>query len=81
MDDRTVLLAHGTADRRTDPAETFELAEKLAAQGVDVELVKFPRAGHSMLFPAKPWHDLVAEFMVRTLLVPAPGGPAAHPRP
>jgi len=81
MDDRTVLLAHGTADHRTDPAETFELAEKLAAQGVDVELVKFPRAGHSMLFPAKPWHDLVAEFMVRTLLVPAPGGPAAHPRP
>lgn len=81
MDDRTVLLAHGTADRRTDPAETFELAEKLAAQGVDVELVKFPRAGHSMVFPAKPWHDLVAEFMVRTLLVPAPGGPAAHPRP
>ena len=81
MDDRTVLLAHGTADRRTDPAETFELAEKLAAQGVDVELVKFPRAGHSMVFPAKPWHDLVAEFMVRTLLAPAPGGPAAHPRP
>jgi pimeloyl-ACP methyl ester carboxylesterase len=70
MGDRSVLLAHGTADRRTDPGETFELAEKLAAQGVDVELVKFTGSGHSMLFPARPWHDLVAGFMVRTLLAP-----------
>jgi len=80
MDDRSVLLAHGTADRTTNPAETFELAEKLAAQGVDVELVKFAGGRHSMLFPAKPWHDLVAAFMVRTLLAPAPGGPTARPR-
>ena len=73
MDGRTVLLAHGTADRRTDPKETFELAEKLAAQGVDVELRTFIGGRHAMLFPAKPWHDLVAEFMVRTLLAPARG--------
>lgn len=73
MDGRTVLLAHGTADRRTDPKETFELADRLATQGVDVELVKFPGGGHSMVFPAKPWHDLVAGFMLRTLLAPAPG--------
>jgi len=75
MDGRKVLLAHGIADRRTDPARTFELAEKLAVQGVDVELVKVPGAGHSMLFPARPWHDLVARFMVRTLLAPATEGP------
>lgn len=80
MDDRSVLLAHGTADRITDPNETFGLAERLAAQGVDVELVRFPGARHSMLFPARPWHDLVAGFMVRTLLAPAPGGPTARPR-
>jgi predicted esterase len=79
MDDRTVLLAHGTADRRTDPEQTFGLAERLKAQGVDVDLVKFPGGRHSMLFPARPWHDLVAEFMVRTLLVPAQGDRAAHP--
>ena len=71
MGDLTVLLAHGTADRKTDPRETSELAQKLAAQGVDVELVKFPGGGHTMLFPARPWHDLVAGFMVRTLLAPA----------
>ena len=75
MDGRTVLLAHGTADTRTDPQATFELGERFATEGVDVELVKFPGAHHSMLFPARPWHDLVAGFMARSLLVPVPEGP------
>lgn len=79
LDHQSVLLAHGTADRITDPAQTFKLAEKLAARGIEVELVRFPGAGHSMLFPARPWHDLVAGFMARTLLAPAPDGPTAHP--
>jgi dienelactone hydrolase len=81
MDGRSVLLAHGTADRRTDPAATFQLADRLAAEGMDVELVKFPGARHAMLFPARPWHDLVARFMVRTLLAPATGGPAGSQLP
>lgn len=81
MDGRRVLLAHGTADRTTDPRETFVLAEKLAAQGIDVELVKVPGGRHTMLFPAKPWHDMVAEFMARTLLAPAGDSRAAHSEP
>lgn len=80
LDGQRVLLAHGTSDRITDPRRTFELAEKLATDGVDVELVKFPGARHSMLFPARPWHDLVARFMVRTLLAPAPVGLTRRPR-
>ena len=76
LGDRALLLAHGTADQTTDPARTTELAEKLTADGGDVELVKYPGAGHSMLFPARPWHNLVAGFMVRTLLSPEPVGPA-----
>lgn len=80
LDGRSLLLAHGTADRTTDPARTFKLAEKLDAEGADVELVKFPGGHHSMLFPSRPWHDLVAGFMARTLLVPSPDGPAAHPQ-
>jgi pimeloyl-ACP methyl ester carboxylesterase len=75
-----LLLAHGTADRITDPGQTFALAENLAADGVDVELVRFPGARHSMLLPARPWHDLVADFMVRTLLAPVQDGPEAHLR-
>jgi dienelactone hydrolase len=78
MNGQAVLLAHGTADRTTDPDRTFKLAEKLSADGVAVELVKFAGAGHSMLFPARPWHDTVARFMVRTLLPPSPGRPAAR---
>jgi predicted esterase len=76
---RSLLLAHGTADRLTDPAKTTELAENLAAEGGDVELVKFAGARHSMLFPARPWHDMVAGFMVRTLLAPALEGPTGSP--
>ena len=80
LDDRALLLVHGTADRMTDPRATSELAEKLAAEGGDVELVKYPGARHHMLFPHRPWHDLVDRFMVRTLLTPAPGGPTARQR-
>ncbi|MEO8556625.1 MAG: alpha/beta hydrolase [Actinomycetota bacterium] len=73
LGDRKVLLAHGTSDRITDPKETAALAGSLGADGVDVELYEFIGGRHAMLFPAKPWHDLVAEFMVRTLLAPARG--------
>ena len=72
LGDRPLLLAHGSADHITDPAKTAHLAERLAADGRDVELVTFPGGRHGMLFPARPWHDLVARFMVRTLLAPAP---------
>jgi len=70
LDDRKVLLAHGTADRTTDPRETSQLAKKLREEGVEVEQHEFIGGHHSMLFPAKPWHHLVARFMVRTLLAP-----------
>jgi alpha-beta hydrolase superfamily lysophospholipase len=72
LGDRALLLAHGTADRVTDPAKTLELAQKLVANGADVELKMYPGGRHDMLFPARPWHDLVAGFMVRTLLEPSP---------
>jgi Dipeptidyl aminopeptidases/acylaminoacyl-peptidases len=78
LDHQSLLLAHGTADRITDPGQTFELAENLAADGIDVELVRFPGARHAMLLPARPWHDLAADFMVRTLLAPAQDDPTAH---
>jgi len=81
LGDQSLLLAHGTADRITDPAKTKALAENLTAQGRDVELAMYPGARHGMLFPARPWHDLVAGFMVRTLLAPAredPPGTARH---
>jgi acetyl esterase/lipase len=68
-----VLLAHGTADLTTDPGQTSKLAKNLRDDGVEVELHKLVGGRHSMLFPARPWHDLVTEFMMRTLLAPALG--------
>jgi pimeloyl-ACP methyl ester carboxylesterase len=76
LGDRPLLLAHGDADRITDPGKTADLADKLHADGRDVEFVKFPGARHDMLFPAGPWHKMVASFMVKTLLAPATGSPA-----
>jgi len=73
LDDRTVLLAHGTADRTTDPQATSQLAVKLREEGVEVEQHEFIGGRHSMLFPAGAWHGMVAEFMVRTLLTSQPG--------
>lgn len=73
LEDRTVLLAHGTADRTTDPRATDQLAAKLRDEGVEVEQHEFIGGRHSMLFPAGAWHDMVAEFMVRTLLTQEQG--------
>jgi alpha-beta hydrolase superfamily lysophospholipase len=74
LGDRALLLAHGTADRVTDPGKTTELAELLTGDGGDIELVSYRGARHAMLFPARPWHDLVSKFMVRTLLTPVREG-------
>jgi len=73
LEDRTVLLAHGTADRTTDAQATAQLGVKLREEGVEVEQHEFIGGRHSMMFPAGAWHDMVAEFMVRTLLTPEPG--------
>jgi len=74
LGDRALLLAHGTAERITDPAKTAELAEQLAADGGDVEMGSYRGARHSMPFPARPWHERGANFMVRTLLAPVQQG-------
>ena len=80
LGDRSLLLAHGTADRLTDPAKTTQLAEKVARDGGDVELVTYPGARHAMLFPSRPWHTMVAGFMVKTLLVPVAESPTGQRR-
>jgi len=80
LGDGSLLLAHGTSDRVTDPAKTAALAERLIADGRDVEFKKVEGARHAMLFPARPWHDMVSRFMVQTLLAPAMDGPARPSR-
>jgi len=66
-----VLLAHGTADRITDPRRTEVLARRYADAGVAVRHVPVQGGKHAMLHDARRWHTLVAEFVTGVLLGPA----------
>jgi pimeloyl-ACP methyl ester carboxylesterase len=66
---RRVLLAHGTADRVTPPAETWAYAEHARAvtQVAEIEI----RGGeHTMLWRAPLWHRLAVEFSRLSLGLP-----------
>jgi pimeloyl-ACP methyl ester carboxylesterase len=73
---RRILLAHGSADAVTSPAETWAYAERARALTSVTEIEV--RAGeHSMLWRAPLWHALAAAFVCLALGLPAPSGPAA----
>lgn len=65
---RQVLLMHGTADRMTSPAGTAAFADRLAAAGVPVSLVRMAGDGHPMLRRAGLWHELAAQFVLNAVL-------------
>jgi pimeloyl-ACP methyl ester carboxylesterase len=65
---RSVLIAHGTADRVTDPALSRSYAQRASAAGLDVEYRELAGGDHAMLRSAPAWHALAAEFAVRRLL-------------
>jgi dienelactone hydrolase len=65
---RSVLLAHGTADRVTDPAATAGFASRLRAEGTPVRLVRIPGEGHAMIRRAHRWHRLASGFLQEELL-------------
>jgi pimeloyl-ACP methyl ester carboxylesterase len=73
---RRVLLAHGTLDTITIPAQTWAYAERARPQATVTEIEV--RAGeHTMLWRAPLWHGLAAAFTCLSLGLPAPSGPAA----
>ncbi|HTQ91713.1 MAG TPA: hypothetical protein VMK84_19680, partial [Streptosporangiaceae bacterium] len=59
---RTVLLAHGTSDGITSPAETWAFAKR-ARKVADVAIVEVRGADHAMLRRARLWHAIAAEFV------------------
>ena len=82
---RRVLLAHGTADVITRPAETWAYAER-ARSLASVTQIEVRTGEHTMLWRAPLWHALAAAFTCLSLGLPAPSGPAtaaltAPPRP
>jgi len=71
---RRVLLAHGTADFITRPAETWAYAERARALTAVAE-IEVRGGDHAMLRRVSLWHALAAAFSCLALGLPAPGDP------
>ena len=70
------MLAHGTADSITSPAETWTFVDQ--ARGVtEVTAVEVRDGDHPMLRRARLWHAIAAEFARAALAVP-PGDAALN---
>jgi alpha-beta hydrolase superfamily lysophospholipase len=73
---RRVLLAHGTGDTITSPAETWAFVERARAVTA-VAAVEVADGDHPMLRRARLWHAIAAGFARAALGLPA--GPLARP--
>lgn len=73
---RRILLAHGTADAVTSPADTWAYAERARAL-TNVTEIEVRTGEHTMLWRAPLWHGLAAAFTCLSLGLPAPSGAAA----
>ena len=67
---RRVLLAHGSADTITSPAETWAFLERARAV-TEVSAVEVRDGEHAMLRRARLWHAIAAEFARSALALPS----------
>jgi len=67
---RRVLLAHGSADGVTSPAETWAFLERARAV-TEVSAVEVRDGDHAMLRRACLWHAIAAEFARAALALPS----------
>jgi pimeloyl-ACP methyl ester carboxylesterase len=63
----TVVLAHGTDDRITDPRLTAAYARRLRTTGLPVGLLSVEGETHPMLRRYADWNELVRRFTIHTL--------------
>ncbi len=73
---RRVLLAHGTADHVTPPADTWAYAER-ARVVTDVAVIAVRGGEHAMLWRAGLWHRLAADFCRGSFGLPVATGAVA----
>ncbi len=74
---RRVLVAHGTSDGITSPAETWAFVERARAV-TQVAAIEVRDGDHPMLRRARLWHAIAAEFARAALDLPVGrGAPAA----
>lgn len=67
---RTVVFAHGTLDRWTDPRTTKAYAQALREQGIGVATIGIDGDGHTLLRRWADTNDLVARFVRRAVGAP-----------
>ena len=67
---RWVLVAHGTADSITSPAETWAFVERARAV-TEVAAIEVRDGDHPMLRRARLWHAIAAEFARAAVDLPA----------
>ncbi|WP_199433198.1 alpha/beta hydrolase [Qaidamihabitans albus] len=67
---RSVLIAHGTQDRVTGPADSYAYAVRAEASAARLARFEVTAEGHAMLRRPPVWSRLVAEFTLRTLELP-----------
>jgi pimeloyl-ACP methyl ester carboxylesterase len=67
---RRVLLAHGSADGVTSPAETWAFLERARAV-TEVSAVEVRDGDHAMVRRARLWHAIAAEFARAALALPS----------
>jgi dienelactone hydrolase len=75
LEDRDVLLMHGTADVTTSRKATAEFARSIAPVARRVACVLIKRSSHGMLQRASLWHALTAAYVdnvVNGSALPAP---------
>jgi dienelactone hydrolase len=65
---RDVLIAHGTADRTTNPAESKAYARRASEVAADVRLEWVQGDGHALLRKPRVWRDLVRQFVLGQLV-------------
>jgi pimeloyl-ACP methyl ester carboxylesterase len=64
---RTVMLAHGTGDRVTDPARSLEFARRARSTAARLCRFEVARSGHTMLQRLPLWHSLTRRFVLGAL--------------
>ena len=73
---RRILLAHGSADQVTSPAESWAYAQR-ARPVAEVATIEVQGGDHAMLRRARLWHQIAADFTRLALTPPATGGAVA----
>ncbi|ODQ97547.1 alpha/beta hydrolase [Mycobacterium intermedium] len=62
-----LLVVHGDADTRTDPADSRVQVSRASDRGLDAQWVGIEGVGHHMVRRWREWHRLTVDFVAESL--------------